>query len=169
MYLRTLLRNGAPLSPLSPRACALFLSPRGCTPKHPSRPRCRRPNLPTLLFTSACRLFALSFHFFQRSFPLFSMACSLFSQNTGGMGIPVRLVDSRRESTKTPDAGDGSAGHPGGGIPTLRKDMLRETFPRRRSYLNASTCREHTASLASSNARSGKEKFRHESCSPPTH
>jgi len=34
MHLRTLWRNGAPLSPLPPRACALFLSPRGCTLLH---------------------------------------------------------------------------------------------------------------------------------------
>jgi len=55
-----------------------------------------------------------------------------------------------------------------GGAVSFLRDMLRETFPSPPSYLNASTCREHTASLASSKARSGKERFRHERSSPPT-
>ena len=59
-------------------------------------------------------------------------------------------------------------GTPGGGCRVISEGHARETFPSPPSYLNASTCRAHTASLASSNARSGKEKFRHERSSPPT-
>jgi len=65
--------------------------------------------------TTACSLFALSLQRFRPLACLFSTACSLFSKNTRGGGIPVRWVDSRRESTKTPDAGDGSAGYSGWG------------------------------------------------------
>jgi hypothetical protein len=63
--------------------------------------------------TTACSLFPLSFQRFRPLACLFSTACSLFSKNTGGGGIPVRWVDSRRESTKTPDAGDGSTSYSG--------------------------------------------------------
>ena len=42
---------------------------------------------------------------FSDSRPLFSIACSLFLQNTGGWGIPTRPLDRRRES-KTPGAGE---------------------------------------------------------------
>ncbi len=38
--------------------------------------------MPTLLFASAWSLFVVSLRFFLRSFPLFSIACSLFLQNT---------------------------------------------------------------------------------------
>jgi hypothetical protein len=63
--------------------------------------------------TTACSLFALSLQRFRPLACLFSTACSLFCKNTRGGGIPIRCVDSRRESTKTPDAGDGSAGYSG--------------------------------------------------------
>jgi hypothetical protein len=63
--------------------------------------------------TTPCRLFALSLQRFRPLACLFSTACSLFCKNTRGGGISVRWVDSRQESTKTPDAGDGSAGHSG--------------------------------------------------------
>jgi hypothetical protein len=62
--------------------------------------------------TTACSLFALSLQRFRPLACLFSIACSLFCNNWGG-GIPVRWVDFRRESTKTPDSGDGSAGYSG--------------------------------------------------------
>ena len=48
-----------------------------------------------------------------------AIACSLFCKNTRGGGIPVRWMDSRRESTKPPDAGDGFAGHQGGSLDRL--------------------------------------------------
>jgi hypothetical protein len=63
--------------------------------------------------TTACRLFALSLQRFRPLTCLFSIACSLFCKNTGGGGISVRWVDSWRESTRTPGAGDGSAGYSG--------------------------------------------------------
>jgi len=63
--------------------------------------------------TTACSLFALSLQRFRPLACLFSIACSLFCKNTGGGGIPIRWVDSRRESTKTPDAGDGSGSYSG--------------------------------------------------------
>ena len=82
MRLRTLLRNGAPLSLLFSMASALFLSPRGCTP--PSFPTTdfQASNTSTLLFAKGWSLFVVSLHAFLHSFPLFSMACGLFSENT---------------------------------------------------------------------------------------
>jgi hypothetical protein len=62
---------------------------------------------------TACSLFALSLQRFRPLACLFSTACSLFCKNTRGGGIPVRFVDSRRESTKTPDARDRSASYSG--------------------------------------------------------
>src|SRR5712664_1968403 len=41
-------------------------------------------------FSRACGLFGVSLHAFPHSFPLFSMACSLFFQNTG-WGVPPLL------------------------------------------------------------------------------
>jgi len=67
----------------------------------------------------ACSLFALSLQRFRPLACLFSTACSLFCKNTRGGGIPVRWMDSRRESTKPPDAGDGFAGHQGGSLDRL--------------------------------------------------
>src|SRR5258707_11861134 len=43
--------------------------------------------------------------------------------------IPSRSLDSRRESTKTPGAGDASTGHPGWGVPEHIRAM--RSFPRR--------------------------------------
>jgi hypothetical protein len=87
MRLRTLLRNGAPLSLLFSIASALFLSPRGCTPLSIPTTDLQASNVSTLLFTKAWRLFVLSLHLFLYPFPLFSIACSLFSKNTRG-GYP---------------------------------------------------------------------------------
>src|SRR6266478_5692631 len=42
----------------------------------------------SLVFPITCRLFVVSLPSFSDSRPLFSTACSLFSQNTGGWGIP---------------------------------------------------------------------------------
>jgi hypothetical protein len=66
--------------------------------------------------------------------PLFSSACSLFARSKKvnsfaikqiqplfrkcrgvGVGIPIPSLDSRRESTRTPGAGDATTGHPGWG------------------------------------------------------
>src|SRR5258707_7062315 len=47
----------------------------------------------------------------------------------GGVGTPIRSLDSRRESTKTPGAGDASTGHPGWGVPEHIRAM--RSFPRR--------------------------------------
>ena len=47
------------------------------------------------LFSGICRLFSASLRSFLHSLPLFSIACSLFSQNTGG-GVPrMQLRDTR--------------------------------------------------------------------------
>jgi hypothetical protein len=60
-----------------------FPSPRGCTLHHSRRQTFRPPGMPSLLFALTCRLFAFSSHSFLHSFPLFSIVCSLFSENTG--------------------------------------------------------------------------------------
>jgi len=43
------------------------------------------------MFSEACSLFVVSLRSFLHSFPLFSAACSLFSQNTG-VGVPLRSL-----------------------------------------------------------------------------
>src|SRR5579864_4158292 len=56
-------------------------------------------SMPTLAFASVCRLFAVSLRSFPHSFPLFSTACSLFSQNTrvgGTLWTPAILVSLLR-------------------------------------------------------------------------
>src|SRR5258706_3275834 len=75
---------------------------------------------------------------FSDSLPLFSSDCGLFLQNAGwgipnastgcrgGVGIPIRSLDSRRESTKTPGAGDTCAGCRGWCIPIPPLDSRRE-------------------------------------------
>ena len=47
----------------------------------------------------------------------------------GGWGIPIRSLDSRRESTKTPGAGDATTGHPGGGCPSMSRFRLTSPHP----------------------------------------
>jgi hypothetical protein len=129
MQLRTLLRNGAPLSLLFSMASALFLSPRECTLCVAFFPVLGCSTVPTLVFASVCRLFVVSLRSFRHSLPLFSMACSLFSPkcrgvasadplggHRGGWGIPIRFLDSRRESARIPGAGDARTGHPGRGV-----------------------------------------------------
>src|SRR5258707_4154512 len=76
------MRHVAPLSPLPSLDCAYFPSRRG-VPVHPSRRQTfRTSGMPTLLLSKACRLFVVSLLSFPHSFPLFSIVCSLFSQNT---------------------------------------------------------------------------------------
>ena len=146
--------------------------------------------------------------------PLFSIACSLFSENTrvGVPRFPFRpptvhyrllthpspLTTFRMNTCKSVSkqmtlttfrmntyVKGGRRGCPAsrwfsdpvpGAHRILRRlarpgcdGPLRETFPRTPSYIKASTCRDAPASLASSKARSGKEKFRHERSSLPTH
>src|SRR4029077_1769655 len=91
MRLRTLLRNGASRSLLFSMASAFFLSPRGCTPCVALFPVLRCSNLPTPVFASVCRLFVVSLCSFLCSFPLFSMACGLFSENTRVGGSMTRF------------------------------------------------------------------------------
>src|SRR6266852_4037744 len=57
-------------------------NPRGCTLPRSRRQTFRPSNPSTLLFASAWRLFVVSLHSFLHSFPLFSIVCSLFSENT---------------------------------------------------------------------------------------
>src|SRR5258707_746841 len=92
------------LSPSAPRSANIspvlsslrILSvPRGCTIHHSRRQTFRPSGMPTLLFALACRLFALSFHSFLHSFPLFSIVCSLFSENTRGGGTSSRSIVPR--------------------------------------------------------------------------
>src|SRR6266478_5535153 len=99
MQLRTLLRNGAPLSPLSPIACALFLSPRGCTSKAFPLTRFRPLKGANSFVCSGLEpLFRL--------FGLFSaLVCFVFN----------RLQPVFRK-------------HPGGGTLTSRKGVLRESL-----------------------------------------
>jgi hypothetical protein len=92
MRLRTLLRNGAPPSPLFSTASALFLSPRGCTLSVAFSPVLRCSNLPTPVFASVWRLFVVPLRSFLHSVPLFSMACGLFSENTRGGGYRVPIL-----------------------------------------------------------------------------
>jgi hypothetical protein len=59
---------------------------------------------------------AVSLSLPKKSTPLQSSKSSLFFENAGvGGGIPIPSLDSRRESTKTPGAGDATTGtgHPG--------------------------------------------------------
>jgi hypothetical protein len=65
-------------------------NPRGCTLQRSRRQTFRRSNLSTLLFASAWRLFVASPYSFLPSFPLFSIVCSLISQNTRGGGASAR-------------------------------------------------------------------------------
>ncbi len=75
----------------------LFLLPvaTGVYSRHSRRQAFSPSGMPTLLFASTCRLFALSFHSFLHSFPLFSIVCSLFSENTRGGGASSRSIVSR--------------------------------------------------------------------------
>jgi hypothetical protein len=56
-------------------------------------PSFERSSTPTLLFASAWSLFVVSLRTFLHSFPLFSIVCSLFSENTGG-GVSVKSPGS---------------------------------------------------------------------------
>src|SRR5712664_1993182 len=47
------------------------------------------------LFSAACRLFVVSLRSFPHSLPLFSIDCSLFSQNAGGGVSRMHLRDTR--------------------------------------------------------------------------
>ena len=94
MQLRTLLRNGEPLSLLFSMASALFLLPRGCASKACPTTDFQASHMSTPLFTRAWRLFALSLRLFLHRFPLFSIACSLFSKNTRGGGYRFLLSTS---------------------------------------------------------------------------
>jgi hypothetical protein len=50
-----------------------------------------------------------------------------FSKIPGcGVGIPIPSLDSRRESTKTPGAGDATTRHPGWGVPNESAGRLRQ-------------------------------------------
>jgi hypothetical protein len=62
--------------------------------RHCRRRTFRPSGMPTLLFASTCRLFAFSFLLFLHSFPLFSIVCSLFSENTRGGGTSHRRAAS---------------------------------------------------------------------------
>src|SRR5258708_21348444 len=53
----------------------------GAYSRHSRRQTFIPSGMPTLLFALTCRLFALSFHSFLPAFPLFSIVCSLFSEN----------------------------------------------------------------------------------------
>jgi len=59
----------------------------GVLPQSPPLLNARAFNVPTLLFATTWSLFVGSLPSFRRSFPLFSIACSLFSRNTGVGGI----------------------------------------------------------------------------------
>jgi hypothetical protein len=64
-------------------------NPRGVTLPLLFRNSCLRvlcASVANPFFSYSCRLFGLSLRSFLRSFPLFSIACSLFSQNTRGGG-----------------------------------------------------------------------------------
>jgi hypothetical protein len=75
------------LYPLWPHSIAYTFCHHGGVPLHHARRQAFRPSgMPTLLLSNACRLFVVSLHSFPHSFPLFSTACSLFSQNTRRMG-----------------------------------------------------------------------------------
>jgi hypothetical protein len=77
----------------------------------------------------------------------------------GGTLQAAGLVTRSQTHAESRDAWNGLAA----------KGHLRETFLGPPSYINASTCREPIRKLASSKARSGKEKFRYERSSLPTH
>ena len=64
-----------------------FPSPRRCTQKAFTITTFSPSDVPTLLFASTYCLFVVSLHSFLHSFPLFSVVCSLFSQNTRGGGV----------------------------------------------------------------------------------
>jgi hypothetical protein len=137
----------------------------------PRRTHFQASNASTLLFTKAWCLFVVSLRSFLHPFPLLSTACSLFFQNTGGGVSRANLRDTR--------VGGSSAS-------TQRPLRLSVILPLRfGSLLRTATFGKHfqglarisgqvpaggaPASLASSKARSGKEKFRHERSSLPTH
>jgi hypothetical protein len=64
-------------------------------------------------FAASCSLFAF---FFALPPFVFNRFAASFCKMPG-WGIPIRFLDSRRESTRTPGAGDATTGHPGGGGP----------------------------------------------------
>ncbi len=75
----------------------LFLLPvaTGVYSRHSRRQTFTCSGMPTLLFASTCRLLALSLHSFLHSLPLFSIACSLFSENTRGGVTSSRSIVPR--------------------------------------------------------------------------
>ena len=88
-------------APRSARICSVLSNLRvlsvatGVYSRHFRRQTFRPSGMPTLLFALTCRLFARSFHSFLHSFPLFSIVCSLFSENTRGGGTSSRSIVSR--------------------------------------------------------------------------
>src|SRR5712672_3508877 len=77
-----------PPAPLTP----FLASPLGIRRRThiPNEQRELKDHQPTLSDSIACRLLKISCLSFCTSHPLFSKACSLFCQNTGG-GVPPRL------------------------------------------------------------------------------
>src|SRR5713226_8526910 len=92
------MRHVAPLSPVVSVDCAYFSSPQGCTQSsstfHES-PLQFRVSVANPMFSAACRLFVVSLRSFLHSLPLFSLVCSLFSQNAGGGVSRMHLRDTR--------------------------------------------------------------------------
>ncbi len=83
------MRHVAPLSSAPSLDCAYFPSPRGCTTTLYHQQKCEEPCNPpasSLDFSRPCSLFCFSLRSFQHSRPLFSIVCSLFSQNTRSGG-----------------------------------------------------------------------------------
>ena len=97
---------------------------QGCTPPTlPSSVFCFQPPASTHEFSRTSGASLPSWCSFPQSLPLFSTICSLFSQNPGwGYPLAFKRPDApsasqsnswtRRESTKTPGAGDVSTGRP---------------------------------------------------------
>ena len=102
----------------------------------------------------------ISLRSFSHSLPLFSIACALFYKNTrdGGWASLIRLLDSRRESTKTPGAGDASTERRGVGHPdptfglSLGGDAPGAAQPEEASSVYASAFRINTYKSVSKQA-----------------
>ena len=130
------MRHVTSISPPFSADCAYFPSPRGCivipsTFRASLSPLCLRVSacpdragLANPMFSVVCRLFVALCALFRTPSLCFQQLAASFCKMPGVGGIPIRSLDSRRESTKTSRCRRRSYGTPGVGY-QLREGALK--------------------------------------------